>query len=332
VSGLSTGLLLISKQIGIVVLGFYILLLLWFHFKHRQERRLILFVIGIAVAVYLPYIIWVIYHGVDTFGFLSIFFGTQPEWAVNAVKSFRRSESALKEFAFLFYTGNGIVITICFLIPLFHFIRTRGKDRSPVYIFLMSIYLSMIMVIWHITNARHTIILLPLITFLCGFALPRIVTNRNVIRTTILFLIIFAGIYAYKMPNYRHRYNPPAALLDLAGVIQKDISTDGRTLVIHPFDFLMYTRKPVIWPYSNLRNTPIDLFAKQPSDKLYALLKHYNIDFIVIDTRHVSESENFTGLNYPLSFIRNCEKLDRQGKLSLKAISDSKYFILLQVV
>jgi hypothetical protein len=134
------------------------------------------------------------------------------------------------------------------------------------------------------------------------------------------------------MPNYRHRYNPPAALLDLAGVIQKDISTDGRTLVIHPFDFLMYTRKPVIWPYSNLRNTPIDLFAKQPSDKLYALLKHYNIDFIVIDTRHVSESENFTGLNYPLSFIRNCEKLDRQGKLSLKAISDSKYFILLQVV
>jgi 4-amino-4-deoxy-L-arabinose transferase-like glycosyltransferase len=332
ISGLSTGLLLLSKQIGIVVLGFYFLLLVWFFFQRKKDVKLLLYVIGTAVCVYTPYLIWAIYNGVEVFGFLSIFFGTKPEWTTNAIMSFRKSESTLKEFAYLFYTGNGIVITTSLLIPLYYFIRTRGRDFPHNCIFLMTVYLAAVMVIWHITNSRHTITLLPLITFLCGYAVRQIVTNKIAIRATILLLLIIAGIQAYKMPNYRPRYNPPVALLDIAAVIEKDYSSDGRTLVIHAFDILMYTRKPVIWPYPNLRNTPIDLFAKQPSDKLYVLLKQYNINFILIDTRHIAETEDFTGLNYPLPFVRNCEKLDQQGKLSLKAISDSKYFILLEVI
>lgn len=331
-SGLSTGLLLLSKQLGIVVLGFYFLLLIWFIFNRKSDVRLILYVIGTAVCVYIPYLIWALYNGVEVFGFLSIFFGTKPEWTTNAIMSFRKQDSALKEFAYLFYTGNGIVITASFLIPLFHFIRTRARDFPHNYIFLMTVFLASVMVVWHITNQRHTISLLPLITFLCGYALHQIVTNKIAIRTIIVLLVITAGFHAYKMPNYRERYNAPVAFLDIAAVIQKDYSSDGRTLGIHAFDCLVLTHKPVIWPYPNLRNTPIDLFTKQPPDNFYALLKHYNIDFILIDTRSVVETEEFTGLNYPLPFVRNCEKLDQQGKLSLKAISDSKYFILLKVI
>jgi hypothetical protein len=81
-----------------------------------------------------------------------------------------------------------------------------------------------------------------------------------------------------------------------------------------------------------LRNIPLDLFAKQAPDKLYALLKQYNIDYVLIDMRYVSGADSFNGRNFPLSFVRNCEKLDQQGKLSLKAISDYKYFILLKVI
>jgi 4-amino-4-deoxy-L-arabinose transferase-like glycosyltransferase len=332
ISGLSTGLLLLSKQIGIVVLGFYFLLLVLFFFQRKKDAKLILYVIGTAVCVYTPYLIWAIYNGVEVFGFLSVFFETNPEWATNAVKSFRKFDSSLKEFAYHFYSGNGIVVTASFLIPIYHFIRTRGRDFPHNYIFLMAVYLAGVMVVWHITNARHTITLLPLITFLCGYALLQIVTNKVAIRATIVLLLIIAGYYAYNMPNYRQRYNAPVALLDIAAVIQKDYSSDGRTMGIHAFDFLMLTHKPAIWPFPNLRDTPIDLFDKQPPDKLYALLKQYNIDFILIDTRHVSETEDFTGLNYPLPFVRNCEILDQQGKLSLRAISDSKYFILLEVI
>jgi len=331
-SGLSTGLLLLSKQVGITVLGFYSLLLVWFFFKNKNDVKLMLYVIGIAVGVYTPYLIWAIYNGVEVFGFLSVFLGTKPEWATDAVKSFRDSESALKEFAYLFYTGNGAIITVSILIPLYHFLRTRAKDRPQNYFFLMTVYLAGVMVVWHITNQRHTITLLPLITFLCGYALRQLVTNKIAIRSTIILLLVTAAFFAYKMPSYRERYNAPVALLDIAAVIQEDNSSDGRTLVIHAIDFLMFTRKPVIWPSPTLRNAPINLFAKQPPDKLYGLLKQYNIDFIMIDTRHVVDTDDFTGLNYPLPFIRNCEKLDQQGKLSLKAISDSKKFILLKVI
>jgi 4-amino-4-deoxy-L-arabinose transferase-like glycosyltransferase len=331
VSGLATGLLLLSKQLGIVVLGFYILLLVWFFFKRKKNVPLMIYVIGTAVCVYVPYFIWALYNRVEVLGFLSVFFGTKPEWVTNAVKAFRKSDSSLKEFAYLFYNYNGIVVTASFLIPLYHFIRSRARDFPHNYIFLMTVYLAGVMVAWHITNARHTITLLPLMAFLFAYSLHQVVTNKIAIRVTIVLLLMVGCYHAYYMPDYRQKYNGPKAPRLLAEYIQKDASTDGRTLVIQAFDYLMYTRKPVIWLYPNLRNIPFDLFEKQTPDKLYALLKQYNIDFIVIDTRHVSDTDNVTVHKYPLSFVRNCEKLDQQRKLSLRLISDSKIFLLLQV-
>ena len=136
-SGLSTGLLLISKQIGIVVFGFYCLLLLWSVIRRKDHVQLILLVLGTAACIYIPYLIWALYNRIEVFGFLSVFFGTKPEWVTGAVKSFQQSESSLKEFAYYFYVGNGIVITVSFLIPLYHFIRTRARDFPHNYIFLI---------------------------------------------------------------------------------------------------------------------------------------------------------------------------------------------------
>ena len=331
-SGLSTGLLLLSKQIGIVVLGFNFLLLVWLYFYSKKDLKLMLYVIGAAVGLYVPYVIWAIYNGVEVFGFLSTFFGTNPQWAINAVKSFRSHESAIKEFAYLFYNGNGVVVAASFLIPLYHFIRTRARDFPHNYMFILTVYLAGVMVAWHITNQRHTITLLPPITFLCGYAFCQLVTNKIATRATILFLVIIAGVNAYKMPNYRLKHNAPNEVLDIASVIQRDHRSDGRTLVNQGFDFLMYSHKPVIWPYPNLRDIPLNLFKKQPPDELYALLKQYNIDFIIIDTGYVLNSDDFIGRNYPLSFVRNCEILDQQGKISLKAMSDSRRLILLRVI
>ena len=182
-----------------------------------------LYVIGTAVVVYTPYFIWAIYNGVEVFGFLSIFFGTKPEWATNAVKSFRRSDSALKEFAYLFYTGNGIVITVSFLIPLYHFIRTRAKDRPHNYIFLMTVYLAGVMVVWHITNPRHTITLLPLIAFLFGYALHQIVTNKIAIQSHNCIPAYYCRLFMLiKCPIIAKSFNAPVELLELAEIIQKD--------------------------------------------------------------------------------------------------------------
>ena len=331
-SGLSTGLLILSKQVGIVVLGFYGVLLLWFLIMRRREVRLMLWVLAIALGVVAPYLIWAVYHRIEIFGFISLFLGTKPEWAAAAVKSFRKYDSGLKEFGYLFYRGNGPVVIASLLVPLFHFIRTRAKDTPQNYIFFMFLYLAGVMVVWHITNDRHLITLLPLLAFLFGYALQQVINYRTVIRVIILLLLIVAGVQTSKMPNFRQHFNAPREFLDLTSIIRQDAASSGKTLVVYAFDTVMYTRKPVIWPYPDLRAIPTDLFDKQSPGKLYGLFKHYNIDFILVDIRLTSKNENYIGRNYPLPFIANCDRLLVQGKLSVTKLSRSKKLLLIKVI
>ncbi len=330
-SGLSTGLLLLSKQLGIVVLGFYFLLLIWFFFNHKPDVRLILYVIGASACIFIPYLIWAVYNGIGIFGFLSVFSGTKAEWAASAVKSFRRYDSSLKEFSYLFYLGNGFVICISLLVPLYHFVRTRAKDRPQNYGFILLVYLAAAMIIWHITNQRHTITLIPLLAFLFGYALQQIITNKTVMRVLILFLAIIAGYSTFQMPNYRRSYNAPEEFLELTKIIKNDDVSKGKTLAVYAFDTVIYTGKPAIWPYPNLRTIPINLFENQTPSSLFDLLKYYKIDYILIDFQMVTNLDTFMGRNYPISFVRNCETLTRKGKLSFQALSKSKQFLLLKV-
>jgi hypothetical protein len=332
ISGLSTGLLLLSKQIGIVVLGFYCLLLVWFFLKHKKDVRLMLYVIGTSACIFIPYFIWAVYNGIEVFGFLSIFFGNKAEWATAAVKSFRRYDSSLKEFAYLFYKGNGFVLSAAFLFPLYHFIRSRAKDRPQNYIFIMTVYLAVVMVVWHITNPRHTITLLPLIAFLFGYAVRQVITSKIAIRAIIVSLLIVASYFAFQMPNYRKGFNASSEFIELAEIIQKDNISNHKTLVVYAFDTAMYSGKPVIWPYPDLQTIPTNLFEEQTPSDLWNLLKKYQIGYILVDFQLVTNFDKYVGRNYPLSFMRNCETLTQQGKVIMQAISKSKQLMLLKVI
>jgi len=291
-----------------------------------------IYIVGTSACIFIPYFIWAVYNEIEVFGFLSIFFGNKVEWATAAVKSFRRYDSSLKEFCYLFYKGNGIVISTAFLLPLYHFIRTRAKNRPQNYIFIMTVYLAVVMVVWHITNSRHTITLLPLIAFLFGYAARQVVSNKSAIRAIILCLLILASYVSFQMPNYRTGFNAPQEFIELADIIKKDNIANDRTLVVYAFDATMYSDKPVIWPYPNLQTIPIDLFDEQSSSNLYKLLKNYRIGHILVDFQLVTTSDRYIGRNYPLSFMRNCESLTQQGKLSLQSLSKSKQFMLLKVI
>jgi hypothetical protein len=145
-------------------------------------------------------------------------------------------------------------------------------------------------------------------------------------------LLLIFGIYnAHTKPNLREIFNGPEDPRKIAEYIKKDNTANGRTLVIQAFDYLMYSGKPTIWPYANLRNIPLNLFEKQSPDRLYAVLKEYNIDYIVVDMRFVSEADKVTIHKYPLPFLKNCEFLDRQGMVSLVGKSASNIFLLLRV-
>jgi len=334
ISGLFTGTLMLSKQAGFVVLGFYGLLLFWFFLKNRETFKILLWVIGVSVATYCPYLIWAIYNKVEILGFVSVFLGLteKPEWSAAALKSFHKYDSGIIEFAHLFYKGNGFLLSIFILLPLYHFIRTRFKDEPQNYIFFLFIYLVFVMMAWHITNNRHTIILLPLIALLVGYAINQITANKLIIRALIILLFFITGYLTYHMPNYRQIYNASKEFVELTELIKEDNSSDSRILCLRKFDVIMYTQKPVIWPHAKLRNVPIDLLEKQSSEKLFSLLKKYKIKYIVIETPVIISVNKFQGRGYPLYFVRATEQLERQGKIAFEATTKARRFILLRVI
>ena len=334
ISGLFTGMLLLSKQIGFVVFGFYGLLFLWFFWKDKENFKISLWVLGVSIVTYSPYFLWAIYNKVEILKFLSIFLGLseKPEWSAAALKSFHKHDSGIIEFAMLFYKGNGFLLSLLILLPLYHFIRTRFRDEPQNYIFFFLIYLALVMMAWHITNKRHTILLLPFIAFLIGYAINRITASKLIIRASIISLLLIAGYLTYHMPNYRQASNAPEDFVELTKFINEDTFSDARILILNKFDVIMYTKRPVIWPHAKLRSVPIELLEKQSADSLFKMLKKYKIKYIVIETLRIENVKSFHGGKYPLYFVRTCEPLERQGKIVFVAMTKLKRFILLRVI
>jgi len=329
IAGVSTGLLLLTKQIGVVVLSFYFVLFVWFLLIKAKDARIMLIVVGVSVCIYIPYLILTIYNNVDVFKFVSLWLGDieeKPKWTIEAVRSFRRYDSSLKEFAYLFFKGNGIIMSISFLFPLYYFIKVRAKEPPQHYVFVMLICLSGAMIAWHITNPRHTITLLPLITFLIGYSFTRIARKTIIIKAAILLLFIIACYSVYHMPNYRHRYNFPKDYRTLLEMIREDDSIEGRIFCIDSFDTLMYTGKPVIWPHPKLRHIPVDLVEAQDAKEFYSLLKKYQIKTILINKKFV-RGNTYVGRNYPLYFFNNCLALNNEGRLTTIAYSEKHLLI-----
>jgi 4-amino-4-deoxy-L-arabinose transferase-like glycosyltransferase len=333
-AGLFTGMLMLSKQAGFVVLGFYVLLLCWFFWKDQKSLRVLLIVIGVAVCTYSPYLIWAIYNKVEVLGFVSAFLGLteKPEWSAMALKSFHKYNSGLMEFIHLFYKGNQWVITVSLFLPFYHFIRRRLKDEPQNYFFILLLYLALVMMVWHITNKRHTIILLPLIAFLVGYSMNQIVKNKLLIKALIMLLLFFAGLMTFHMPNYRQQSNGPEEFIDMAKIVKEDNGSDFRLLCLRKFDAIMYAQKPVIWPHPKLRKIPIDLVEKQSAGNLFTILKKYQIKYILIEVPLIIKSDEFYSGKYPLYFVRTCERLEQQGKIAFVAMAKSRRYVLLKVV
>jgi 4-amino-4-deoxy-L-arabinose transferase-like glycosyltransferase len=334
ISGLSTGLLMLSKQVGFVVFGFYGLLLLWFFWKNKQHFKIMLWLLGAAVATYSPYFVWAIYNRVEFLGFASVFLGIskKPEWSGTALKIFHKYDSGIIEFAYLFYKGNGLLLAILLFLVIYYFISVRFKDEPQNYAFFLCIYLAIVMMAWHITNKRHTILLLPFIAFLAGYAINQMTTNKMIIRGLILLLLVIAGYMTYHMPNYRQKRNAPNEFVELAEFVKEDTAPDARVLCLRKFDAIMYMQRPLIWPHARLNHAPIELLEKQSADGLLLLLRKYKVQYIVIEVPLVVQVDKFGAARYPLYFVRTCEQLERQGKIAFEAMTKSKRFILLRVI
>lgn len=332
IAGVATGLLMLTKQTGFVVLSFYCLLLIAACFKRKPDIRILLIVIGTTTIVYFPYFVWATFHKIDVTGVLSLFTGSDaPAWAQESVKSFRRYDTGIEEFARLFYSGAGLVITVSGVLPLYYAIRSHLKDFTYNCTCFLVLYLAVVMIVWHITNPRHIITLLPIFTFLVAYSLYRLRVNTYVRQILLIGLFLTASHTVANLPNQRNLANPPKQLYEFTRVIRDDPDAPGRVLTIQQFDIHMYTKKPVIWPSASQRDCPVDLFAEQSADELYQRFKKYNISYIFIDLSHMTVDGEFNGRNFPISFIQNCETLNKSKRLTLKKMDNKVGLLLLKV-
>jgi hypothetical protein len=330
-SGVATGLLLLTKQTGYVVLGFYAMLLVWFLVTGKGRIRTMLAVVGISAAIYGPYGIWAVFCN-DFSVYTLITYqpaGALKDTSIAAVKkSFQVMGSPVKTFAYLFYSSNGVILSLSALIPAYHFIKIRARDYPHNYLFLMLIYLATTMVVWGITNPRHTITLLPLLTFLVAYSLSRI-TSKRVVHAMVILLLLAVSVYStYSMPNYRLHWNAPPEFRHLAEEIRRDASK-GRVLTINHMDVHMYTGKEVVWPHIFTKNPPLDLFKTRDSGEFRRLLKKYDIRYVFIWKSFIG-GENFRFRSYPVYMMRNCFALYKQGAMSL--MGENRGFVLFKVV
>lgn len=331
-SGLTTGLLFLTKQTGYVVTGFYFMLLLWFLVARKGSVKSMLTVLGVSAAVYAPYFIWAsLYNDISVYSLVTFMpAGALKDPSIAASKrSFQVMNSQVKNVAWLFYKNNGVILCLSALMPLYHFIKTRARDFPHNYLFLLMIYLTATMMVWGITNPRHTITILPLMAFLAGYSVWRI-TGHRAIQAVVLMLLLGTSVYSTcSMPNYRLQYNAPPDFRYIADQIRKDIESGGSVMGNIPFDLIMYTGRPVIWPNYLQKKPAVELLERTDEAELYRALKSYNVRYIVVWKRFVW-GDSFIWRNYPDYFMANCNVLIRQGKLSVKASSGD--FVLLRVV
>ena len=117
-AGLFTGLLILSKQVGLIVISYYILLFLWFSIKkNKTDTKILLYIIIISVLVISPFLLIACNNDINLFRMVPAF-RQKSELVSKTISTFQRYESGLKEFIYLFYTGNGI-ITIIFILIAF---------------------------------------------------------------------------------------------------------------------------------------------------------------------------------------------------------------------
>ena len=314
IAGLATGLLLLSKQVGLVVLAYYIILLAWFFLKKKEDTGIMLLVIGISLFMYVPYLILTLFNKIDLFGFVSTWMGGN----VKTVKMFQQFGNPLKEFVFLFHTGNRNIMSLSVVLPLYYFIRVRTKESPMHYAFLMMIFLAGAMVAWHISHPRHTIILLPMIAFFTGYSFVRLDRKKYMAKIVIPVLLIIACDSLSRMPDFRYRSNPTDDFIRITRTVKADEdASGGRIFSMFVFDVMMHTGKPVIWPKRKLRNIPLDLVEKQNSSEFYRLLATYRIKYIFIFRSYLKACDAFDGKSYPHYFYQNCMTLSNQGKMTV---------------
>ncbi|MFZ5862936.1 MAG: ArnT family glycosyltransferase [Nitrospirota bacterium] len=310
VSGAATGLLVWTKQTGLLILAVYLVVWCWvLAVGPTPKRRAMTWLVGIAGLFSVTYlgVMWI--RGENPLLFL------MPTRHAEVWAS--AMDAAQVPYGIFFDTIRatwGLVPMVLLAVPV-ALLVIRGRRNYP-YLIHLSLLAALILVflVDRRLVERHTLFLLPLIAFLGVDALSRF--GRPVLLSGAAVIALFATVHVVTMPNYRINFNPSRNFAEMLRVIAS--TTDPNATVVTEWwaEVRYHTGRQVLWPMPNLDDPPVDLFNASTADQWHERLRDRQIDYLLIDARYVSEE---VGIGYSRPLLSLIPPLLAEGRLQLVA-------------
>lgn len=311
VSGVATGFLVWTKQTGLLVLGFYGLVLLWSVLMRQAARlRVMLWLLGTAVPIVIAYLAVAIMKGDNPLVFA--FPTKHPELWAATMKAVQVPRSIFLDTLWVTY---GWIPVALLLAPLA--VLASGQRRNYPYGPLVAMVAFIAIVFWfdHRVVERHTLLLLPLVAFLAVDALARLAGPRGVLAGVIVMLAVSVH-HLVVMPNYRVQFNPSRNFVQISNVIKTQTPLEATILTMWWAETRYHTGRNVIWPSSNLDDPPVELWSAETENDWYTRLRARGIDHLLVDDRYLLEHP---GMGFSRQTSAATQALTKDGRARLVA-------------
>ncbi len=332
-TGLLLGMLVLTKQSGILYQAFCMVSLLWFAIRRDKERvKGLTIVIVVSMAVSLRYFLLNLelvkgFIGMALPNFIPVLGGEidKVERLINArwyVPKWSLSFSIVREF--------GWVLIMSFIITAFYFIRRWREARKYLVFLLLFVFLFVLSFMSSAVTSRHFLPLVPLVSLLGAISICSLV-KKDIYRIGLALIILVSNVYStLSMPDYRASYTLSPVLAEPLRFLRDKTKPDATILSCWTYATLFYTERNVTWPLSSRMapNSPTELFYEKDLSRFYSLLNKYKIDYILIDKSRIGRE--FDSFNYPESMMENLRQMVK--KEDAKIIYDTKYFAIVEIV
>jgi hypothetical protein len=317
-AGIATGLLIWTKQTGILVLGLYALFWMWTLFRGGSEQRRIAgWVVVTAAVVAAPYFGLTIWRGENPLLFLR-----PTKHAELWAASMAGVQVPRSIFLHTLRLTYGLLPLALLAIPLALLATSKRREYPHAPLVALFASIALVFLLDQRIVERHTLFLLPLVAFLGMDALKRLTGSRGTL-AGVAVLALVAGWHVFSMPNYRVPFNASRNFAEMARTIVQQTPANATILTVWWAEVRYHTGRPTLWPVPNLGDPPVELFEDQPSEKTwYERLRARGIDYLLVDERYVAEQPGF---GFSRSTLANLEALTRSGRAQLVARSGPLY-------
>jgi len=331
-TGLLLGLLVLTKQSGILYQTFCLAGLIWFAIKQDKQRvKGLTLAIALSIAVSFRYFL----SNIESVkGFIEITFpnltpilggkADEMDRLINSVwyvPKWILSFSIVREF--------GWVLIVSFIITVFYFIRRWREARGYLIFLLLFVFLFIFSFISSAVTSRHFLPLAGLVSLLGAISICSLV-KKDTYRIGIAIIVLISNVYStLSMPDYRASYTLSPVLAEPLRFLKEKTPPDSTILSCWTYATFFYTGRNATWPLSSRMapNSPTELFYEKDLSKFYSLLNKYKIDYILIDKSKIGKE--FNSFNYPESMIENLKGLIKNGQSRI--VYDARYFTIVEI-